>query len=295
MEKTTKVFVYGTLRQHESNSHLLQEAKCFAKQAWTKGRLYDTGFGFPAVANTHTSKRVYGEVYDVTAHQLERLDQLEGYNGSEASNHYERIVQTVHTDFGSVEAYVYVYLPHQVADLETISFGDWKCHRFFQEEKLYYFAYGSCMDDERFQLAGVKNKFTNVVGCGIADNYTLAYTRQAADGGRADMVEANRGTTVEGKVYEIDQEALTYLFRREGVNANIYRPAFIEITIDGHLHKNALTFLVIDKEEEVAPPVHYAAEILRGAAGFVSDHYYHKLQVDLLTKFKMKMREGVNC
>lgn len=294
MTKTIKVFVYGTLRQHEANSPLLQEAKCFARQAWTKGRLYDTGFGFPAMA-TNSTEKVYGEVYEVTTHQLHRLDLLEGYNGKEASNHYERIMQTVHTDFGSVEAYVYVYLPHQVTDLQPIPFGDWKCHRFLHEEKLYYFAYGSCMDDERFQLAGVKNKFTNVVGCGVADNYTLAYTRQAADGGRADMSENTPGTTVEGKVYEIDQEALRYLYRREGVNANIYRPAFIDININGHLHKDALTFLVIDKEEEVAPPVHYATEILRGASGFVSDHYYHKLQADLLTKFQMKMKEGVIC
>jgi hypothetical protein len=51
--------------------------------------------------------------------------------------------------------------------------------------------------------------------------------------------------------------------------------------INGKSHKNALTFLVVDKEEEVAPPSHYAAEILRGAKGYVSDSYYQKLSDDL--------------
>ncbi|MDQ0253344.1 cation transport regulator ChaC [Evansella vedderi] len=146
------------------------------------------------------------------------------------------------------------------------------------------------MDDKRMEVAGVKEKFTIVIGCGVARNYSLAYTRQAADGGRADMVESH--DSVEGKVYRIDQDALHYLFQREGVNAHIYRPAFIDVKIDGLSYKNVVTFLVIDKEEEVAPPAHYAMEILRGAQDFVSVDYYRNLKNGLMTKFQMKLEGG---
>ena len=286
MIQTFNVFVYGTLRQHEENSYFLHGAKCLSSQCWTYGILYDTGCGYPAM-ETSRNKKVYGELYQVNHEQLKRLDHLEGYEGDEKDNLYDRITQTIYTDTGTIQAYVYVFLPDQTANLEKISFGDWKCHRYIKQDELYYFAYGSCMDDERFQLAGVEMQFEHVVGCGIANNFSLAYTRKAHDGGRADLIES--GEQVEGKVYQIEQKTLHYLFKREGVHAQIYRPAFIEVTINGTLYQNVLTFLVIEKEEETAPPEHYAIEILRGAKGFVSEEYYKKLQSDLAEKFGLRL------
>ena len=279
------VFVYGTLRQHEANHALLKGARCISRQCWTNGILYDTGFGFPAmVPSSH--ERVYGELYEVTAEQLQRLDRLEGYHGLAKDNHYDRITQVVHTDFGTSEAYVYVYSPTRRSDLTEIKFGDWKCHRYLQQGELLYFAYGSCMDEERFQHAGVKQQFERIVGCGMLENYSLAYTRKSHDGGRADLIESMEH--VEGKVYQITSDTLPYLFRREGVTARIYRPAILDVTIHQKTYTDVLTFLVVEKEDEVAPPPHYAAEILRGAKGFVSDGYYQKLVNDLNMKFGTK-------
>lgn len=280
-----EVFVYGTLRQHETNNYLLKDARCVSRQCWTNGTLYDTGCGYPAMV-AGTSIRVYGEVYEVTAEQLKRLDVLEGYEGQGKNNLYDRITQEVHTDFGIIEALLYVFSDENVSELEAINFGDWKCHRYLQQDEFLYFAYGSCLDDERIQLAGVKHQFERVLGCGVANGYSLAYTRKAHDGGRADLIESDE--YAEGKVYYITRDALPYLFRREGVTAAIYRPAFIDVTIDEKSYKNVLTFLVVDKTEEVAPPINYATEILRGAEGFVSDRYYQKIVTDLETKFKMK-------
>ena len=281
----SKVFVYGTLRQHENNHYLLKDARCVSRQCWTYGSLYDTGCGYPAMV-AGTSERVYGEVFEVTPEQLKRLDVLEGYEGQGKNNLYDRITQEVHTDFGTIEALVYVFHDENVSEFDAIKFGDWKCHRYLQQDEFLYFAYGSCLDDERFQLAGVKHQFERVLGCGVANGYSLAYTRKAHDGGRADLIETD--DYAEGKVYYITRDTLPYLFRREGVTAAIYRPAFIDVTFDGNTYKNVLTFLVVDKTEEVAPPDHYAEEILRGAEGFVSDSYYQKLVTDLQAKFKMK-------
>lgn len=93
---------------------------------------------------------------------------------------------------------------------------------------------------------------------------------------------------MEGKIYHISRDTLTYLYRREGVAAHIYRPAFIDVTIDGKTYRNVLTFLVVDKAGEVAPPMHYVTKILRGAKGFVNDSNYQKLVGDLQNKFGMK-------
>lgn len=285
MEKIYRVFVYGTLRKHESNHYLIKKARCVSSQSWTNGILYDTGDGYPGMAES-TMKRVYGEVYEVDAQQLELIDALEEYKGEGQDNLYERIIQMVHTDFGTIEAYVYVYAS-PIDELEEIGFGDWKCHQYLHQNEFLYYAYGSCMDDERFKRDRVKHQFERVVGCGIVKNFSIAYTLKAHDGGRADLIES--AEQVEGKVYRISSETLTYLYRREGVNDQIYRPTFIDVTIDEKTYRNVLTFLVVDKEKETAPPEHYATEILRGAKGFVSNNYYQKLLNDLNHKFGMEL------
>lgn len=286
VNQTLLVFVYGTLRQHERNHSLLKDARCIAHQAWTNGILYDTGQGYPAMVSGN-GRKVYGEVYEVNLLQLKKLDELEDYEEEGHDNLYDRIVQKIHTDFGLVDAHVYVFKGDQVRDLEEIPSGDWKCHLHLNQEEVLYFAYGSCMDDERFKQANVEMEFSKIIGCGSADNYRVAYTCLAHDGGRADMVESEG--FVEGKVYQIRQKALEYLFRREGVNAQIYRPAFIEVAIDGVRYNNVLTFFVIDKVEETAPPEHYYTEILRGVKGYVSDSYLQKLRDHLMGKFGIEL------
>ncbi|RAK17156.1 gamma-glutamylcyclotransferase (GGCT)/AIG2-like uncharacterized protein YtfP [Anoxybacillus vitaminiphilus] len=132
MNKTFHVFVYGTLRQHEPNHYLLKKAKCLARQCWTYGVLYDTGFRYPAMVSG-TKQRVYGELYEVNEDQLKRLDWLEGYEGEGMANEYDRIIQTVYTDSGTVQAYMYVYSPEKVTTLTEIKSGDWKCHKLSKE------------------------------------------------------------------------------------------------------------------------------------------------------------------
>lgn len=274
------VFVYGSLRQHESNYHLLDGAKLVVEQAYVYGELWDTGFGYPAVVLSGQTK-VYGEVYQVSEEQLHILDQLEGYNGPGQSNHYERIEQTVYTDHQSLTAQMYVYVERPENDTHIPS-GDWKVERILDgnmNQPLIYFAYGSCMDTARFEEHDVDQLFENVLGHGLLDDYKMKFTYRAADGyGRADLVES-KGSAVEGKLYEIGQEALEYLYVREGVGAGIYRPTFVNVEHRGERLQNVFTFTVVDKlAEEVAPPDWYLEEILRGAEKLVSEPYFQQLQ-----------------
>jgi gamma-glutamylcyclotransferase (GGCT)/AIG2-like uncharacterized protein YtfP len=288
MDKPIHVFVYGTLRKHERNAFLLEGATCVAEQCYTWGELYDTGNGFPAMVLSDIEK-TYGELYAVSVEQLQQLDWLEGYDENSAMNHYDRSTQTIFTDQGNVEAFVYTYTPGNAISLQKVPFGDWKYSQYKKQNKILYFAYGSCMDDERFYEANVNHFFENIKGCGIIQGYNMEYRHLSHDGGRADMVEGHGW--VEGKVYEIEQDALQYLFRREGVNSNVYRPAFIDVVINGDLFCHVLTFLVVNKKPETAPPNHYAKEIIRGAKGFVSEEYFEKIKMDLVHKLGLSKEE----
>lgn len=286
MNENILVFVYGTLRKHESNHHLLEGAKCVALQSWTSGQIYDTGLGYPAMKSSDED-RVYGELYHINEQQLPLLDELEGYSGPGQKNLYNRIKQTVFTDTGSHEAYVYIIHPdHESILQKLIELGDWKIANFQEEHgEFLYFAYGSCMDHERFKLANVDHFFQKEKGRGVLEGYQMRYTKRLDDGGRADIVE--EGGEVEGIVYELPADALEYLYRREGVNINLYRPALVDVTIEGKLVNNVWTFIVVDKDEETAPPIHYATEIIRGGRGILSERYMDSLRKVLKDRFNL--------
>ncbi|MFC3883385.1 gamma-glutamylcyclotransferase [Bacillus songklensis] len=268
----TVVFVYGTLRQGEENHFLLKDAACLARQARTKGRLYDTKLGYPAV-EAGDDGWVYGELYEVTGEQFSKLDELEGYE----EGYYDRIVQTVYTDRGEMEAWVYIAGDNKELLKELIPNGDWCVHRLYDNCKdVYYFAYGSCMDMERFELAGVASHFQQMVGLAKLPDHKVRFTHLLHDGSRADIVEEDG--VVEGKLYRLPLEAIEYLYKREGVGSGHYRPAVVSVEHNGRLVDRVLTFIVVNKGEEAAPPDHYATEILRGGANVLSDDYLDELK-----------------
>lgn len=269
-----KVFVYGTLRQGEQYHDLLGDSRLFSVLAQVKGTLADTGSGYPVLIETEG--RVAGELYEVTEEVLRRLDELEEYYGpGDERNDYERVVTEVMTDTGVTEAWVYMYRhPQQYA---AIPEGDWKLYRLKARSELLYFAYGSCMDLRRIQLAGREDDFNRVEGCGVAEGFHMAFTLPLADGGRADLVE--NGGRAEGKLYRITTECLVnYLYVREGVEEGLYRPAVIPVQLADRTSGAAVTFVVVDKQAETAPPEVYVEEILRGAKPVVSPAYYAALE-----------------
>lgn len=283
------VFVYGTLLSHQPNHRYLRRATCLAHQAWTTGKMVDVGT-YPALI-PHPFYRVYGELYAIKNYQLERLDILEAYYGKGAENHYERIRQTVFTDKGSQEAWIYVYPKYREWKYPHFGWGDWRVYRELTKPEILYFAYGSCMDKKRMEEQGVAHLFTDIVGRGVLPGYSLHYTHCSGDGGRADLLEI--GGYAEGKVYRIGQEALLYLYDREGARegGGTYRPAFVDVRCNGKI-RTMLTFLVTEKDEETAPPAHYFEEIYRGALGILRKKYIEKLVRQYRELIKIKIGEG---
>lgn len=299
-EKGHLVFAYGTLRKHQYYHGLLEGSERLAEQCWTAGRLYDTGYGYPALVEDDEG-RVYGEVYRVTDEVLARLDELEGYFGPGRKNEYDRVIHTVHGDKGTWKAYVYVYGRLQ-KHMPEIAEGDWSVYTWIkggrgghEGSSLLYFAYGSCMDEERIRQGGAWERFQGYrpgerKTRAVLENYRLAFTAFRSDGGRADIVECP-GEKVEGILYRIDDAAWSYLLGREGawpINGGqgrpLYRPTLVDVAVDGE-RVPALTFTVVDKQEETAPPLHYVEEIIRGAQGILSPQYLVRFKTMLKAKF----------
>ncbi|MCE7791992.1 gamma-glutamylcyclotransferase [Salipaludibacillus sp. CUR1] len=276
------VFVYGTLRQGESNHYLLKNSRRVYQQARIRGSLYDTGKGYPAfVLEGHDY--VYGEIYEITKETLAALDVLEGFRQGKELNLYDRAEMEVETEGSPVKTWVYILNEsHKETLKERVPFQDWKVDRWSKSlNEVKYFAYGSCMDTERITKAGMLDHFSKNVETGKVMNYSFAYSIPRPDGARANIIETTDDDYVEGIVYTLSKEAVDYLFKREGVYSNNYRPTFVDVEINGKIHENVLTFTVINKQPCSAPPEHYATEIMRGAKGRLSDEYYRKLEEKL--------------
>lgn len=284
-----KLFVYGTLRRNERNHRLLGSSSVDTQIAFAKGGLVDTGFGFPAMTSSMDGL-VNGELYEVGIEELLRVDVLEGFYGpGDSRNYYERIRIDVQTDKGVIESWAYIH--EKPVQGQVIPYGDWKLYRMCEGRNILYFAYGSCMDLKRIEEAGVADWFTQVVGRGILNNCNLQFTRRTDDGGRADLVET--GGYTEGKLYYIPKQALSgYLYGREGVTGNIYRPIVITVQGENGQSYDALTFVVVNKQEEDVPPNWYMEEILRGASPIVSKGYYLSLVDRFVSKFGYPLKEA---
>lgn len=270
-----KIFVYGTLRHGESNHHFLNKSRCLVGQAWTYGALFDTNRGYP-VMKADNNKRVIGEVYEITESALALIDELEGYQPNGTNNLYERAMVDVQHDSGQTFKVITYITGHSLSNTTgIIESGDWKVYRYLQKDKLLYYAYGSCMDNERFKQANVDHYFRDMMGVGILEGYGLRFSHSTADGGKADIVEADE-EHVEGKVYHVPSEAIDYLYKREGVYTNSYRPAVVTITIDGK-STEVLTFIVVEKSQETCPSTLYETEIKRGGTGFLSKTYLENI------------------
>lgn len=131
---TSRLFVYGTLRQDVPNSkfaRLFESDAALVGSGRTKGRLFDLGRypGFVDVEERGRSSWVRGQVYELAQPEdtLARLDAYEGCGADDPRPHpYERVEREVHLDDGRrLAAWVYVYR-RDVAGRSEIASGDYR-------------------------------------------------------------------------------------------------------------------------------------------------------------------------
>ena len=115
--RRTRLFVYGTLRAEEHNHRMLVGAEPFGRARTTpRFRMVDLG-AYPAiVADGATS--IEGEVYEVDAATLARLDRFEGH-----PRFYTR-TRIALEDGAAAQAYL--LRAAQVVGRPLIPSGDWR-------------------------------------------------------------------------------------------------------------------------------------------------------------------------
>jgi len=118
------LFVYGTLKKNFGNHHLLRGSVCLGKgRTHNKYALYVDGIPY-AVKDQQTSF-IYGELYQITAGQLERIDRLEGH----PEWYCREQVQIVGDHKQIVTAWMYLF-PERIGTLNaTGRYKKFVCHR----------------------------------------------------------------------------------------------------------------------------------------------------------------------
>ncbi|PWK13392.1 gamma-glutamylcyclotransferase family protein [Tumebacillus permanentifrigoris] len=119
------VFVYGSVLAGERNHHHIAPFLLAVQPGVVRGRLYDTGKGYPALILDENGYEVVGEWCMITGAGLKKFDELEEFYGpGHPDNDYERVrVQDV--GHGR-DGWVYVWT-HDRGCSEVTS-GSWRKH-----------------------------------------------------------------------------------------------------------------------------------------------------------------------
>ena len=144
---------------------------------------------------------------------------------------------------------------------------------FMSSKNTLYFAYGSNLDFEDWSnWCHGKNADPSglvEVESAFLPSYRLKfhYYSSGRKGGAADIVEADLGNIVPGVLFELDDNTLKLMDRKEGVKSKSYRRKQVHVvTLDGRIIE-ALTYVVCDESIQnkfIQPTAEYAELIRNG-------------------------------
>ena len=127
-----------------------------------------------------------------------------------------------------------------------------------------YFAYGSNMAADAMEEACPGHR---VIGVALLDDHALMFNRRSVrtHTGVADVVP-RPGSQVWGVLFEIDDDCLTAIDRKEGEGwAYVREPVTVRVPETGSEHR-AITYVVREKEPaEVTPSPEYLERLLDAA------------------------------
>ena len=129
-------FVYGTLRAHQSNAHLLRGAIARSRDAKLSGaQMFDLG-PYPMIIEAESQHEIWGELIEIEAEKydaiLKSLDRLESVSGADPENPdalYRRLRRQIIVEEEQIEAWVYFGRESVARRGCLLARGDW-CGRF---------------------------------------------------------------------------------------------------------------------------------------------------------------------
>lgn len=127
MAELTRIFVYGTLRNGETNHARYLSGAQFEKKSTVRGFQMFALAGYPFVLKS-VGSLIQTESYLIDAQTLARIDLLELFLGEgHPENEYNRV--EVENEFGD-KGFLYVYADENLADKRyPIDDGNWPKYR----------------------------------------------------------------------------------------------------------------------------------------------------------------------
>ena len=131
--QTDYLFVYGTLRKHNSKSlfNLIESCCVFETEGYFKGKLYDIGSYVGAVISPDTQSKVYGELYKIsnTEKVFRILDAFEGCSEQFAKpkEYVRKKIPVIINDGNPISSWAYLY-NRDISKLRLIPSGDYLEH-----------------------------------------------------------------------------------------------------------------------------------------------------------------------
>lgn len=279
------VFVYGTLMKGMDNDHLLEPYVVKREVGYIQGKLYHLlPHGYPALTVKDLANPIKGELVEIknSLAAITVLDHLEGYQGlNHPQNLFNRVILPVRRENGEqIDAYVYVWQDEkQIARIgKLVTTGNWRSYMVNRQDDVldrYYFAYGSCMDEQgRIAASSYAAEFKKV-GVACLFGWKLVLNKQAGDGKHAYAnIEPNVSQAVYGILYRISRRAeREYLNRREGYPYHYYKE-YLNVKIGEQEFPSAIVYVAMPEHvrEGLPVPHAYAEELRRGGMVLPADY-----------------------
>ena len=219
------VFVYGTLKAGQPNHHWLAEADFLGRRRLIGGHLHDLGPYPMAVLAEGSQAVLHGELYELNADGLNRLDRLEGYPAD-----YDRSLRRLSD---GRTAWVYHGRHQQVGLAPVIPHGDWGTTPVLH--------YGSNLDPQR--LSDRCRDWDRLGEVVELTGWQWAIDKLGRDGSGKAGVQPRQGASTWGVVTHLSTSDIASLDRCEGVAGGHYTKTMISVRGRCGSEFSALTYV----------------------------------------------------
>ncbi len=257
-----KLLVYGTLLRGELREGVLAQSPCLGP-VLTRGQLRDLG---PYPALLEGTGTVIGELYEVDAHSLARIDRIEGYDPRrpEASLYRRVSLPIRHLADGRRET-VFGYHYNQPPTGRRVEHGDyrrWRLER--QSEAQWVLAYGSNLCPDR-----LAERVGEPLACerGAIPGFELRFNKHAQGGGAvcANIAWAGGSAACPAVAWKLTREQIETLDLYEGAPVHYLR---MTLPFEGEERGRRICQVYVARHDHIdqsLPPAEaYVAHIRRG-------------------------------
>ncbi len=258
-----KVFVYGTLLKGLSRCCVL-ESSSFIGHGFIQAGLYDL-IDYPGI--TDGNSQVYGELYEISTNKLIELDGIEGFSSQKSEKSLfirKEIDVTLFNDSETVKAYAY-FFNDSLDDNMKIECGDYRRYLLEKNDRQWYIAYGSNMNEERLKE---RIKEFHCVQTGYLDGYHLVFNKESNYHGRtyANIAYRGSGYRCPFAAYLINKEHLFVLDGFEGEPSHYVRIGIAFNDMTGQLSYIGHIYIANTKKliHDSVPGPEYLSHIKKG-------------------------------